>query len=181
MVNLIRNFYPSCDANSCNLEFKSSFYINDQSSGKCVATTNPTNATCFIENSTKEKIDFFAIDDCIIEGVSIKRCDAAVSKKNIIWFIELKEVQWSTNPTKNREKRKKVRKKAVAQIASTINDFKSKGIDFSGFLVAGLISFPPFTISNPSSPPSTSSQARILEFANLCGYTEIYEGNYIVL
>jgi hypothetical protein len=181
MINQIRNAYVTCDKNSCHLEFKSSFYLNDHSNGKCEATQISTDATCFIENSSAEVIHFFAIDDCIIDGTSIKRCDAAVSKKNIIWFIELKEVNWSSSTTKNREKRKKVRKKAVIQIASTINDFKSKGIDFSNYLVAGLISFPPFTISNPTSTPSTSSQARILEFSKLCGYTELHEGNYIVL
>ncbi|MFS4493110.1 hypothetical protein [Maribacter sp. 2308TA10-17] len=181
MIDKIISAYPHCKTNLCHEEFGVSFYLNDYNNAKCIATTDRINATCYIENSDLKIIDFIAIDDCLITSDNIKKCDALITKKKVVWFIELKEVTWSNNAALNRKKRNTNRKKAVEQLASTINDFKQKGIDFSDYFVAGLISFPPFAISNPVTAPTTSSQARVLEFANLCGYSELHEGNYIVM
>ncbi|WP_299430474.1 hypothetical protein [uncultured Maribacter sp.] len=181
MIEQIKKFYQHCDTNHCHKEFENSFYLHDHNNSKCEATSDSNNATCLIETSDNNKVDFIAIDECLISESNIKKCDALVAKEKVVWFIELKEVNWSINTSLNVKKRRNARLKAVKQLASTINDFKSKGIDFQLYTVAGLISFPPFALSNPTSLPSTSSQARILEFVNLCGYSELYEGNHIVL
>lgn len=180
MIKEIKKAYPVCDANTCHENFSVSFYLHDRNNGKCIATTNPKNATCFIEKDKANSIDFIAIDDCLIGNESMK-CDALVTTKNIFWFIELKEVQWTNNGNLNRQKRQNGRKKAVIQIADTINHFVANGIDFSNCIIAGLICFPPFSTPHPTTIPSTSSQARVLEFAQLCGHSNLHEGNYIVL
>ncbi|QTD39224.1 hypothetical protein JL193_08310 [Polaribacter batillariae] len=182
MINQIKQAYLSYGSNSCNETHITSFYINDNLNGKCSSSLTFKNATCFIENVDKTEIDFVAIDDCLIAETTIQKCDALVTKGNIIWFIELKEIDQSGTRIQFSKRKKNHRKKAVKQLASTINDFKNKGINFTGFLVAGLICFPPFPLlSMPTNIPTTSSQARILEFQHLCGYTELHEGNYISL
>lgn len=182
MIDQIRSKYLICSSNQCDEEYITSFYINDILDGKCTASITLQNATCFIENNDNSKIDFVAIDSCLITDISIQKCDALVTKKKIVWFIELKEIT-QTGTRKQYTKRKiNHRKKAVKQLASTINDFKNKGIDFADYLVAGLICFPPFPLlSMPTNIPTTASQARIFEFQSLCGYTDLHEGNHIVL
>lgn len=184
MINKIKDHYGHCDNNNCHIPFVSSFFINDFENGKCEVTACNCNAnsTCFIENKNKSQIDFVAIDECLIASNDLKKCDCVVTNDSSIWFIELKEVDWSTRSSLNRQKKKNARRKAVKQIASTINDFKSKGIDLNNHLVVGLIAFPPFTnLKSPTSIPTTSSQSRILEFINLCGFDNLHEGNHIVL
>ncbi len=182
MINQIIQKFNNLDVNNCHIEFTQSFYLNDSENGKCLAILTDEEATCMIENSDTFKIDFVAIDDCLIKDVSTEKCDALVSKKKNIWFIELKEVSREGGRTKYNQRKRRYREKATSQIAATINYFKNKGIDFKGFTVGGLICFPPFpSLSIPTSIPTTSSQNRILQFQNACGYTSIYEGNHIVL
>lgn len=182
MINQIKSKYLSCNLGTCAEEYIESFYINDILNGKCSTSLTPENATCYIENKDGNIIDFVAIDSCLIEDITIKKCDTLVIKDKILWFIELKEIVQSGSRKQFTKRKINRRKKAVKQIASTINDFKKKGINFDDYLVAGLICFPPFPLlSMPTNIPTTSSQARILEFQSLCGYTEIHEGNYISL
>lgn len=182
MIDQVKAKYSHCDLRNCHEEFLTSFFINDNNNGKCVATSIANNATCFIENSKKVNIDFIAIDECLIIDDTIEKCDALVIKDKVIWFIELKEITRTSNRREFSKRKKKYRKKATSQIASTINDLKAKGINFSGYFVAGLICFPPFSsLSMPMNIPTTSSQTRILQFQNLCGFSEIHEGNYLVL
>ncbi len=182
MIDQIKSAYNHCDQDNCHERHASSFYLNDANDSKCQASTNKIGATCFIENSNSKEIDFLAIDACLIpETRDIKKCDAVVYDELIIWFIELKEVQWSKSSSLNRRKRKNARIKGVKQLASTILDFKNKGVNLDQIKVAGLISFPPFIdVDNPISIPTTSSQERVLEFASLCGYSDLFEGNHIV-
>lgn len=182
MINQIIQKYPSCTVNTCHETHISSFYIKDILNGKCLTSLSPLDATCFIENINNEGISFVAVDACLISSNTIKKCDTLVTKNKTIWFIELKEIVQSGTRKQFNKRKKNHRNKALEQIASTINDFKNKGINFSGYLVAGLICFPPFpSIAMPTNIPTTSTQARILKFQNLCGHTELHEGNYISL
>jgi len=182
MINNIKTFYPHCDSLSCHEIHNTTFYIRDVDNSKCEAVQNPNDATCCVENSNTDDIDFICIDKCVINNETIKKCDCAVIKNNVIWFIELKEVSFSGNRRLDSQKRKNGRKKAVKQLASTINDFKSKGVDLSNYLVAGLICFPPYiNESNPITIPTASAQVQLLEYINLCGYSDLFEGNHIVL
>lgn len=182
MINQIKNKYSDCSINLCDEKHLSSFYINDILNGKCTTSKNLENATCFIENKDSKAVYFVAIDDCLICDTTIQKCDAIVTKEKIIWFIELKEINQTGTRSQFNKRKKNHRKTAVKQLASTINNFKTNGIDFTNFIVAGLICFPPFPLlSVPTNIPTTSSQARILEFENLCGFTELHEGNYISL
>ncbi len=180
MIDQVKTSYSHCDVNHCHQRLIQSFFLKDENPGKCLVILTNNDATCFIDNPRNKIIDFLAIDACLIGGEK-KKCDAVVADNNSIWFIELKEVIWSNRPAKDRRKRKNVRKKAVQQLASTINDFKTKGINLDQLKVVALISFPPFTVDiNPITIPTASSQARVLEFVNLCGYTDLFEGNHIV-
>jgi hypothetical protein len=182
MINQIKQIYSTCIDDSCHENYITSFYIDDNLNGKCSSSLTFHNATCFIENKNLENINFIAIDDCLISDNTIQKCDALVTKEKVLWFIELKEIDQTGTREQFNKRKKNHRKTAVKQLASTINDFERKGINFTGFLVAGLICFPPFPlVSIPTNIPTTSSQARILEFQNLCGYTELHEGNYISL
>ncbi|WP_299059071.1 hypothetical protein [uncultured Polaribacter sp.] len=182
MINQLTEKYPNLTSDSCHETLKDSFFIKDTLNGKCLTSLNSEGATCFVENTNDEQIIFVAVDACLIKDTTIKKCDTLVTKNKIIWFIELKEIIQSGTRKKFIKRKKNHRKKALKQIASTINDFKSKGIDFSGYFVAGLICFPPFpSIALPTNIPTTSSQVRILEFQKICGYTELHEGNYISL
>lgn len=182
MINQIKEKYLSYSENSCGEKHNTSFYINDILNGKCTTALTFEEATCFIENKKAKNIYFIAIDDCLISDITIKKCDALVTTENIVWFIELKEINQSGTRKQFTKRKQNHRKTAVKQLASTINDFKRKGIDFTEFLVAGLICFPPFPhLTIPANIPTTSSQARILEFQDLCGYTELHEGNYVSL
>lgn len=181
MVNQIKQKYNEGVFNFCNEKHFDSFFINDSLNGKCSTSLSSVGSTCLIKNTNKNEINFIAIDSCLITDSTIKKCDAVVINSKTIWFIELKEIDQTGSIRQFRKRKRNHRKKAMEQIASTINDFKNKGVNFSGYLVAGLISFPPFpSISMPTNIPKTSTQTRILQFQNLCGFTEIREGNYIV-
>ncbi|MBE7629499.1 hypothetical protein [Tenacibaculum piscium] len=181
MIDQIKQKYSCCN-NICHEEHLTNFYINDISNGKCITSTSVINSTCLIENTDNAKIDFIAVDSCLICDNSIEKCDVLVTKKETIWFIELKEISQEGSREQFKKRKKNYRKKATSQIASTINDFKNKGIDFSGYNVAGLICFPPYSpLSIPSNIPTTTAQIRILEFQKACGFTELNEGNFISL
>lgn len=182
MITNIKSSYIHCDHSHCHQEYFSSFYIKDVENSKCETLLSPIGATCCIENSNTDLIDFLCIDKCLIDSNELMKCDCLVIKGNIIWFIELKEVVFSGDRKKDIKRKNKGRKKAVKQLASTINDFKAKGVDLSDKLVAALICFPPYIDeTNPITIPTTTSQVQILNFSNLCGYTEIFEGNHLVL
>lgn len=180
MINQIKIAYSHCDILGCHKETKSSFYIKDDAPNKCLITNNPSIATCYILNSNSISVDFVCIDACLINTNAIQKCDLALITNSIVWFVELKEVIFNGNSKADRARKIRNSKKAVRQLASTINDFKLKGIDLSNHVVAGLISFPPYiNQTNPISVPSTANQSRINEFSRLCGYVELYEGNHI--
>jgi|GEM_PF-2748656 len=185
MINQIKRYYSICEVNSCNTISNVSFYLKDPDAGKCIISNNSKDGTCFIENPSSKDINFVAIDECLIpatlENKGIKKCDALVFDDIIMWFIEIKEVQFSGNSKLDAQKRRNGRKKAVEQIASTINDFKNKGVDLSTHKIAGLISFPPYiNQTNPITIPTVASQALILKFANECGFADLYEGNHLL-
>lgn len=182
MVNQIKTSYSHCSTDKCQVSNKVSFYIKDVENSKCVVTVEMKDSTVFVENKSNDLIHFFAVDQCLIKTVSIQKCDCCVTNnKNRIVFIELKEVSFTKSNKKNRAKRAKYRKTAVDQLGSTINDFIANGINFDGYVVEALISYPPYvTETNPTTIPKSSSQARIAQFSSICGFTELSEGNYLV-
>lgn len=184
MIDQLKDVFD--DFEKCYHVFVNNFYLNDNTLNICQATLNNKNSTCLIENSSNLEIVFGAVDNCLIvnddKNQGVSKCNALVFNDNIIWFIELKEVVFSGNSKADKNRKKRSRKKAVNQLASTINYFKDKGVDFEFIKVGALISFPPYIDEiNPISIPQVSTQTRLLEFINLCGYTDLYEGNHIVM
>lgn len=181
MINRIKTSYLHCDSLGCHTRVNASFYCKDDAPNKCIIVTDSSIATCFIENKNNLDIDFLCIDSCLIGSESTKRCDLVLISDKTIWFIELKEVVFNGNLKADFSRKSKHAKKAVKQLATTINHFKSNGVDLSSHSVFSLISFPPYiNESNPISIPTTSNQTRISEYSNLCGYVELFEGNHIV-
>lgn len=181
MINQVKNSYPHCDNLGCHTRINDSFYCKDDAPNKCIIVADSNIATCYIENKNKLNIDFLCIDTCLINSASTKKCDLVLISDTAIWFIELKEVIFNGKVKADLSRKKRHAKKAVKQLATTINHFKSKGVDLSSHSVFSLISFPPYiNESNPISIPTTSSQARINQYSNLCGYVDLYEGNHIV-
>jgi len=160
---------------------ESSFFVKDNID-KCEVSLQNENSTIYIENSSNKKIHFFSIDNCLIKSVDIKKCDAAITdNKFVIVFIEIKEITYTNDGAKDRRKKAKHCKKAVEQLASTINDFKQNGIDLDSYRVEAIISFPPLiSQTNPTTIPLASSQARISQFQRLCGYSNLNQGNHLV-
>ncbi|WP_281634249.1 hypothetical protein [Flavobacterium luteolum] len=181
MINKIKVSYPHCDGSVCHTRVNTSFYCKDDAPNKCIIVNDPNIATCYIENKNNLNIDFLCIDACLINSDTTKKCDLVLISDNIMWFIELKEVIFNGNIKADLNRKKKHAKKAVQQLATTINHFKANGVDLSSHSVFSLISFPPYiNESNPISIPTTSSQLRISEYSSLCGYVDLYEGNHIV-
>lgn len=181
MINQIKNTYPHCDSLGCHILVDNSCYVRDDAPNKCVINQSSNNSTCYIGISNGICVDFIFIDACLINSTSIQKCDLVLRTNSVVWFVELKEVVFNGNSKADRSRKIRNAKKAVKQLASTINDFKSKGINFNNHTIAALISFPPYiTEPNPISIPTTSNQSRINEFSNLCGYASLYEGNHII-
>lgn len=181
MINNIKISYPHCDQLGCHQIVSDSFYFKDNAPSKCIIINDPNIATCYIENRKKLTIDFLCIDSCLINLEATKRCDVVLICDSVIWFIELKEVVFNGNVKDDIKRKIRNSKKAVKQLATTINHFKSKGIDINTYSVFSLISFPPYiNETNPISIPTTTSQSRINQYANLTGYVDLYEGNHII-
>lgn len=181
MINQIKITYSHCDIYGCHQTINTSFYIKDDAPNKCVITNNPNLATCFISNNNSKNIEFICVDACLINSNTTQKCDLILISDSIIWFVELKEVVFNGNLKADKSRKVRNAKKAVRQLASTINEFKLKGIDLTNYVVAGLISFPPYIDeANPISIPSTTNQSRINEFSRLCGYANLFEGNHII-
>lgn len=182
MINQIKLAYGVNSFSSCTELHTTSFYLKDPDAGKCQTSNVSNDTTCLIDIPNQKDVFFIAIDECLIpQSANKKKCDVVIFDDIKIWFIELKQVQFSGVGRLDRQKKNNGRRKAVKQLASTILDFKSKGIDLSNMVVGALISFPPF-INEPSpiTIPSTASQTRMLEFATLCGYSDLFEGNHVV-
>jgi hypothetical protein len=180
MINSIKAIYSHCDTDSCHQSINTSFCVKDDTPNKCVLT-NSSDATIFVENKNSRNIDFVCVDSCLINTTSIQKCDLVLISNSTIWFVELKEMSYVGNFKKDQKRKVKHTVKAVKQLASTINDFKAKGVDLTGYSVSALISFPPYiNETNPISIPSTSNQARINEYSSLCGYVDLYHGNHII-
>lgn len=179
MVNEIKTKYNHND--ECYSKFETSFFIKDDDD-RCEATLENNNSTIYVENRRNIEIHFFAIDNCVITSTLVKKCDACITdNKNLIIFLEIKEISYSNDRRKNLRKKSKHAAKAVKQIASTINDFKNRGIDLSQIRVEGIISFPPLTNqTNPTTIPQASSQARISQLQRLCGFSNLNIGNHII-
>ncbi len=181
MISQIKIAYSHCDVLGCHQEISSSCYVRDDAPNKCIVSQNPNNATCYIGIFNNISIDLIFIDACLISSTSIQKCDLVLKSNSVIWFVELKEVIFNGNNKADRKRKIRNTKKAVKQLASTINDFKSKGINLNKYTVAALVSFPPYiTEPNPISIPTTTNQSRINEFSNLCGFVDLYEGNHII-
>jgi hypothetical protein len=114
MINQIKKHYNNCN-NVCHEEHSTSFYINDVLRGKCITSTSIQNATCLIQKESETKIDFVAIDCCLITDNTIEKCDVVVTNKKEIWFIELKEIlkEGRTRKEFNNRKKKNTEKKQL--------------------------------------------------------------------
>ena len=179
MIDEIKRAYAECDNNNCHQRLNHSFYIKD-GNPSIVLSTSPQGATCYIENSRGVNLDLIHVDNCLIDD-RIQKCDLVLTDNTVIWFIELKEVKFNGNIAADRKRVVRASKKAVKQLASTINDFINKGIGLSQTNVFALISYPPFlNQQNPITIPSTSAQLRISQFRRLCNFTTLYEGNHLV-
>lgn len=181
MINNILTTYNKSADSTCIASYTSSFYIKDDTP-HCSSSLVNQNATCFVLKTDEERTYFIAIDNCLVTDSTIQKCDCCITDGiSKIIFIELKEMNYSGDTRRDHNRRSKHTKEAVKQIASTINNFKNKGVDFNELSVEAVVSYPPYTgETNPISIPSTASQARINQLNSLCGHTDLFVGNHVI-
>lgn len=124
-----------------------------------------------INNEEKKEIHLACVDSCLYKKQGdIKRCDFAVFNDNLFCFVEVKraldpnllEVQKSN---------------AANQLRVSINNFKTRGIDFTGYKVQACICVG-YTKNVPK--VRTTNQSLAIEFEEDFG-VELFEGNEIDL
>ena len=163
MKNKLEEAFPQVLTNHClETNLSEEFWIYDcDEENRCYITSEDNQFQ--VKNNTENHISFLAIDKCIFfDDDAFEKCDCAVFNEKTFCFIEIKK-------SKLRQK-KKNRKKAKAQLQSTINIFREK-IDFSNlkleaYLCIGI---------SPTRPSITAtSMDMILEFEELD--TKLFEG-----
>ena len=162
--------FPLC----CELTDNKEFYIKDN--GCCSIVESNVDSHVIIKNPKEEEITFLKIDQCILHEADGEKCDCSVSNSTKIYFIEIKEIHFTNNSSKRRNKRRKAR----SQLANTINYFKSKyGPKLNLRNVHGIISLIPKMEVNFTQPIMIKDQVTISNFLIECGCPNINEGNEI--
>ncbi len=120
-------------------------------------------------NPSGNSISFLAIDKCVfLDDDSIKRCDFAIYDDMSFYFVEIKIVK-----AKNR---KSERFDMYLQLASTIENFINKDVDFGNRKILAILSFPKGSLTYPLF--QSRSMEKTIEF--LDNYNAILlEGNEI--
>ena len=162
MKNKLEEAFPQISTNHCLETTQDKFWIYDcEEKSRCYITHEDNQF--HVLNDTNGYISFLAIDKCIFfDDDAFEKCDCAVFNEKIFSFIEIKK-------SKLRQK-KKNRKKAKAQLISTINIFRDK-IDFSDIQLEAYLCIG----TSPTRPSITATSIdMILEFEELD--TKLFEG-----
>lgn len=171
MRRLVETAFPKSIDNDCIEENTSdSIVIHDDDSinKSCIyKSTDPLKYPKFtINNPSKKRIHFLAIDNCVLFSTDGNKCDFAAFDNATFLFVEIKKGGGSVQ---NRSTKKGI---AVSQLKKTIELFFDL-IDFSKFRVFACISVGYFT----KSPAAAASDLDLLvEFINEYN-VELIEGN----
>jgi len=165
--------FSNCMNDNCLFEELSVYFeICDPSSEdgtsteKCFIVYNENEGHLKIKNPNKQALNFLAIDSCIFQEDTHRKCDIASFSQDMFYFADIKKVKVG--------QRSSARKEAKEQLEITIEKFKEK-LDFSGYKIIAVIALT-FRQSFPVAKVST--QDAKIRFEDKF-QAELYEGNGI--
>ena len=163
------NFKDCCEV--INDEF---IYIKDVQKSSCILS-NSEDYHFNINNKNKIDISFLKIDKCLFDDGDDEKCDCAIANDDLIFFIEIKELE----NYDSHQKRNKKRRDAKDQLIATINVFKEKYFSLDLKKVFGVIALQPKLEENYIKIITSKEQNVIDDFIERCGCPNVFEGNYI--
>lgn len=158
----------------CEIINNEEIYIKDIKNNTCVIS-NKGDFHFNITNKNKKDISFLKIDKCVFNDGDGEKCDCAIADDELIFFIEIKELE----NFESHHKRSKKRKKAKDQLIETINIFKEKYLEIDLKKVFGVIALQPKIDDNYIKIITSKEQTVIDDFIEKCGCPNVFEGNYI--
>lgn len=158
----------------CEIIKDENIFIKDIEGGQSRLVTSE-DFDIHIKNSNNKNISFLKIDKCIYNDTDEEKCDCAVADEELIFFIEIKELE----NFDSHGKRNKKRKKAKSQLIATINNFKEMFPEIDLLNVHPIIALTPKLDTGYVSLITIKDQNTIDEFIEKCGCPNIFEGNYI--
>lgn len=159
--------YKACANKTSYEEYNlEKLYVFDENNSKGpIQVVNKPPAQLTVLNSAKNIFCILKSDKCLFTNEQ-KKCDCVVFNSEKIFFIEIKESSTGT--------RKSKRKKAVEQLAATIETLRDKNIDLSGHQKKAIICFK----SDDSRPTKASANSQRAVFLEVYG-VDLDEGNEI--
>lgn len=158
----------------CEIINSLDIYIKDFSDGQSKLVNNG-DFDFQIRNELRKELSFLKIDKCVYDDSDNEKCDCAIADENLIFFIEIKELEEFGNHLKKNKKRRK----AKSQLINTIINFKNLFPDINLINVFPVIALKPKIEDGYVSLITTKDQNSIDEFIEKCGCPNIFEGNYI--
>ncbi len=175
MNDLINNInYPIC----CEIVEDVEFYIKDELNGQSIIS-NIDNYHLKVINKKKKKISFLKIDKCVFNDGDDDKCDCSIASKELIYFVEIKELELFNDSKKSHIKRNKKRNEAREQLSNTINKLKLIHTELDVKNVNAIIALQPKFEDNYIKIITSKVQNVIDSFVESCGCPNIYEGNLI--
>lgn len=167
------NFEQNISLYDCSESIREkSFWIKDSENGFSEICTS-VDGQLFVINKFGITVDFLKIDSCVYSPNDEERCDCSLSTTEKIYFIEFKEKEdFSNNKSKRRS-----RKKAISQLASTINNFKLFNIDLLNSF--GVIVLTPKLPHSHRQIVSACHQSEIAEMFLKSGCPNLLIGNIL--
>lgn len=166
--------YPNC----CEYVFEKEFFIKDTLSGQSVIS-NKDDYHLKIVNKKVQNISFLKIDKCVFNDGDGNKCDCSVANQELIYFVEIKELELFDDPQKSHSKKSKKRIEAREQLSNTINSLKLVHKDLDLKKVYAIIALQPKLEDNYIKIITSKVQNVIDSFIESCGCPNIYEGNVI--
>lgn len=136
MKQAIEVAFPQVKNGGCLQTFEKSFeiYDSDDEPKRCYVSNETDQDVHFaVLNPGNKEISFVAIDNCVFNAKDSKRCDCAIFSIDTFCFLEIKNV--------GVKQRRNSRIDAQRQLASTIIEFKDRGISFDNYELEAIISF----------------------------------------
>jgi hypothetical protein len=166
--------YPNC----CAYIEDEIFFIKDEPNGES-AISNKDDYHLKVLNRKKQKISFFKIDKCVFNDGDDNKCDCSLANEELIYFVEIKELEFFDDSQKSHNKKSKKRIEAREQLSDTINNLKLVHTELDLKKVYAIIALQPKLEDNYIKIITSKVQNVIDSFIESCGCPNIYEGNVI--
>ncbi len=175
MNNIINKLnYPYC----CEIINEVEFYIKDELNGQS-NISNQNDYHIKVLNKKQQQISFLKIDKCVFNDGDSEKCDCAIANIDIIYFLEIKELELFDNSQKSHTKKSKKRNEARDQLSNSIKSLKLVHPNMDLKKVIAVIALQPKIEDNYIKIITSKVQNVIDSFTESCGCPNIYEGNLI--